>query len=154
MDALEHVFVLDVSIVLRDIFSYANCLIVLNIAYYKATALLSNGENAHVTVRNPMWWKRMLNSISIDFPSVNILLLCSTTYGSVQIFESWKADEWANSTNFETEVPAPALAGKLPVANNGISVTKDQLFELIQLSIERRPETKMEIIDLISDELQ
>ena len=91
MDALVHVFVLDVSIVLRDIFSYANRLIVLNIAYYKATALLSNGENAHVTVRNPMWWKRMLDSISIDFPAVNILLLCSPTYRSTEIFEIWKA---------------------------------------------------------------
>ena len=154
MDVLEHIFVLDVSAVLKNIFSYAENLVVLNVACYKAAAMLPNGENAHITVRDPIWWKGMLDSISIDFPSVNILLLCSTTYGSVQIFESWKADEWADSTNFETEVPAPALAGKLPVANNGVSVTKDQLFELIQLSIERRPETKMEIIDLISDELQ
>ena len=37
--------------------SYANRLVVLNIACYKATALLPNGKNAHVTVRDPMWWK-------------------------------------------------------------------------------------------------
>ena len=78
-----------------------------------------------------MWWKGMLDSISIDFPSVNILLFCSTAYDSVQIFESWKADEWTNSTNLETRIPAPVQAGKLPIANNEISVTKEQLFELI-----------------------
>jgi hypothetical protein len=112
--------------------------------------MLPNGENAHITVRDPMWWKGMLDSISIDFPCVNILLLCSPTYGSVQVFESWRADEWATSTNFETQMPAPAQAGKLPVANNEILVTKDQLFALINNWLEKAPENRVELIDLVS----
>ena len=39
-DVLEHIFVSDVGTVLRDIFSYAKKLVVLNIACYKANALL------------------------------------------------------------------------------------------------------------------
>jgi hypothetical protein len=154
MDVLEHVFVLDVLTVLRDIFSYAENLVVLNIACYKAGAKLPNDENAHITVRDPMWWKGMLDSISIDFPSVNILLLCSPTYGSVQIFESWNADEWASSTKFETEVPAPTLAGEIPVPNNEISVTKDQLFALIDNWLGKAPENRIELTDLIIQSLK
>ncbi len=56
-DVLEHIFVSDVTCVLRDIFSYASKLIVLNIACYPAAAKLPNGENAHITVRHPLWWK-------------------------------------------------------------------------------------------------
>lgn len=150
MDVLEHIFVLDVSAVLRDIFSYADRLVILNIACYKARAMLPNGENAHITVRDPMWWKGMLDSISIDFPRVNILLLCSPSYGSVQVFERWRADEWATSTNLETPMPAPTQAGKLPVANNEISVTKGQLFSLVNNWLEKAPENRIELIDLVS----
>ncbi len=85
-DVLEHVFVSDVPKVLYDMFSYAKKLIVLNVACYKAKALLPNGENAHITVRHPHWWKGMVDSCSVDFPDLQVLLLTSLDRGQAHQF--------------------------------------------------------------------
>jgi hypothetical protein len=63
-DLLEHIFISDVPAVLRDMFSYTTKLIVLNVACYPAAAKLPNGENAHVTVRRPFWWKGMVDLLN------------------------------------------------------------------------------------------
>ena len=77
-DVLEHIFVSDVATVLRDIFSHAEKLVVLNVACYEANALLPNGENAHITVQNPHWWKGVLDLISVEFPSISVDLISPT----------------------------------------------------------------------------
>ena len=154
MDVLEHVFVLDVPTVLRDIFSYAENLVVLNVACYKAAAVLPNGENAHITVRKPMWWKGVLDLISTEFPSVNILLFCCPTYRSVKIFESWKADEWATSTKLTIELPNQTHKGEAAQANDQITVTKKQLFGLIKDWTEKTPENRIEVIDFVSQSVK
>jgi len=85
-DVLEHIFVSDVATVLTDIFSYASKLVILNVACYKADATLPNGENAHVTVRHPFWWKGMIDSVSVKFPDVQICLYTSLGYGKTHGF--------------------------------------------------------------------
>jgi hypothetical protein len=99
-DVLEHIFISDVPTVLRDMFSYASRLLVLNVACYPAQAKLPNGENAHITVRGPLWWKGMLDSISIEFPSVTIWLICSTAYRQSTAFEMWSGNMWQSSETF------------------------------------------------------
>ena len=88
-DVLEHIFVSDVATVLRDIFSYAKKLVILNVACYNANALLPNGENAHITVRNPHWWKGVLDLISVEFPTVSIDLICSPQYNKMLAFPTY-----------------------------------------------------------------
>ena len=88
-DVLEHVYVSDVAAVLRDILSHANKLVILNVACYEANALLPNGENAHITVRNPHWWKGVLDTISVEFPAVSIDLICSPQYNQMQAFPTF-----------------------------------------------------------------
>ena len=85
-DVLEHIFVSDVPNVLRDIFQYAQKLVVINVACYEANALLPNGENAHVTNRHPIWWKGVIDVIATEFPAVEVYLLCSTAYNSAEGF--------------------------------------------------------------------
>ena len=85
-DVLEHIFISDVPKVLKDMFSYAEKLIVLNVACYEAEALLPNGENAHTTVRHPHWWKGIIDSCSIDFPDLQVLLLASLGRGKAHQF--------------------------------------------------------------------
>ncbi len=41
-DVLEHIFIADVQSVLKDIFSYASKIVVINVACYPASALLPN----------------------------------------------------------------------------------------------------------------
>ncbi|MFT5171855.1 MAG: hypothetical protein ACI8W7_000019 [Gammaproteobacteria bacterium] len=99
-DVLEHVFITDVPGVIRDMLSYATKLVVLNVACYPARALLPNGENAHITVRHPMWWKGVVDCISLEFPSIDIFLMCSTSYRDANLFPIWNAGIWQESDTF------------------------------------------------------
>ena len=103
-DVLEHIFIADVAEVVRELFSLAGRLVVANVACYSARAMLPNGENAHVTVRDPMWWKGMFDAISPDFPEVCVLLMCSTGWRQVQLFDIWSASTWLASPTFVTKL--------------------------------------------------
>ena len=58
-DVLEHVQEDKVSEVLADIFTFSDN-IFLTITCYAATQTLSNGKNAHYTIKSPEWWKEKL----------------------------------------------------------------------------------------------
>ena len=99
-DVLEHIFISDVPSVLRDMFSYASKLLLLNVACYPAAARLPNGENAHITVRNPIWWKGMLDSISIEYPDTTVFLITSTGWRKSSAFPEWNPNKWQESDTF------------------------------------------------------
>ncbi len=104
IDVLEHIFICDIPILIRDMLSYSSRLALLNIACYPAQALLPNGDNAHVTVRSPFWWKGVIDSICIEFPSVNIFLGCTLNRTSGKLFNIWKADCWQESDSFVVDL--------------------------------------------------
>ena len=143
-DVLEHIFILDAPAVIRDICSYAERLEVLNVACYKSAATLPNKENAHITVRDPMWWKGMLDTISVEFPSLNILLICSTSFTGYQKFEIWDANEWASSDTFAIDLPLPILTGFAFQDQNEITATKNDISILISEWVEQVPEDRLE----------
>ena len=99
-DVLEHVFVSDVPTIIRDMLSFASKALLLNIACYPAVAKLPNGENAHVTVRDPLWWKGVFDCISIEFPDTAIHLFCSTRWRKTGAFPVWNAGSWQTSETF------------------------------------------------------
>jgi hypothetical protein len=99
-DVLEHIFISDIPLVLRDMFAYANKLLILNVACYPAAAKLPNGENAHITVRDPQWWKGIVDCISIEYPEVSVLLICSPSWRNSSAFPAWSAAAWQNSETF------------------------------------------------------
>ena len=99
-DVLEHIFISDVPAILRDMFSYADKLLVLNVACYPAAAKLPNGENAHITVRDPSWWKGMVDSIAVEFPNISVWLICSPGYRQSSAFPIWSGDGWQQSETF------------------------------------------------------
>ncbi|MDC3197611.1 hypothetical protein OAT60_01895 [Luminiphilus sp.] len=148
-DVLEHVFISDVVTVLRDIFSYAEKLVVINIACYDSAAVLPNGENAHITVRDPMWWKGILDAVSIDFPSVNVLFLASPTYRAAQVFELWNAKKWSQSKTYKVDLMAPELVGEAPPITREVSLTKDQLLAFNDAALSQDPEYTIKLIDLL-----
>lgn len=85
-DVLEHIFLADISSVIWDLFSCASKLLVVNVACYPARSLLPNGENAHVTVRPPLWWKGAFDMIASAFPDVTYRVYASTEYGKAVQF--------------------------------------------------------------------
>ncbi len=93
-DVLEHLFIADVPNVLRDIFSYANEWILLVIACYPALSKLPNGENAHTTVREGIWWKGVIDSISTEFPKTKVLLGYKPDNQHLKFYQPWSVDLW------------------------------------------------------------
>lgn len=103
MDVLEHIFVADIPKIVGELFALSRKLLVINVACYEAKALLPNGENAHVTVRTPAWWKGVIDSISTGYEEVEVMLMCSDTFTSGLLFETFKSADWLESETFETE---------------------------------------------------
>ena len=101
-DVLEHIHVADVTAVLRDMFSLARKLLVLNIACYPAAARLPNGENAHVTVRSPAWWQGVVETLSMEYPDTAVFLMCSEAWRKSTAFPVWRAGDWLASESFVT----------------------------------------------------
>ena len=77
IDVPEHIFIGDVANMLGELFSLAQKQLIINLACYKAAALLPNGENAHITIRSPHWWKGAIDILSSNYPDVQVLLICS-----------------------------------------------------------------------------
>jgi hypothetical protein len=86
----------------------------LNIACYSAAALLPNGENAHISVRDPLWWKAAVDMASIKFPDITILLICSVTHTSGIVFTTWKARDWMESESLTIPPPQGVHFGEQP----------------------------------------
>jgi hypothetical protein len=101
-DVLEHVFIADLPNTVRELYSLADRLLVVNVACYSARALLPNGENAHVTVRPPHWWKGLFDSIAIEYPAVSVFLMCCPAWRQGQVFEIWSSSDWLKSSTFVT----------------------------------------------------
>lgn len=103
-DVLEHIFISDVSRVIRELFSLTTKLLIINVACYSAGALLPNGENAHITVRPPLWWKGFIDSIAIEFPNITIQLWCSTAWRNVEEYKLLKASDWQVQDGFVVDL--------------------------------------------------
>jgi len=99
-DVLEHIFISDIPTVLREMFSYTNKLLLINVACYPAAAKLPNGENAHISVRDPLWWKGVLDTISLEFPEVYVCLICSPAWQKSTMYPIYQAKQWQKSETF------------------------------------------------------
>ncbi len=110
VDVLEHVFLVDVANIVHELFSLTKKILVVNVACYKAAALLPNGENAHITVRSPYWWKGVFDTISVRFPLVKVILICSTQFNKGVIYETFNSKDWNSSETFSTEIKAATFS--------------------------------------------
>ena len=99
-DVLEHVYLNDLNDVLTHIYSHALKFVIIQVACYEAQALLPTGENAHITVRPPIWWKGFIDGISIKYPNISTMLFCSTEYKHAQLFKIWNNAEYDNQNEY------------------------------------------------------
>ena len=103
MDVLEHIFLTDIANLVDELFSLTKKLLVINVACYKASALLPNGENAHITVRSPDWWKGIIDGAAIKHPNVKVLLICSKTFTTGVIFQPFSSNDWHSSNDYSID---------------------------------------------------
>jgi hypothetical protein len=89
--------------VVDELFSLTNKLLIINVACYKAAAKLPTGENAHITIRSPDWWKGLIDCIATKHENIKVMLICSNTFKTGVIFETFKTKDWHSSENFTIE---------------------------------------------------
>lgn len=99
---LEHLFIADLPATVREMFSLADRLLVVNIACYAARSLLPNGDDMHVTVRPAQWWKGLCDCIAVEFPAVSVWLICSKSWRNPHAFEVYSALDWLDSPTYVT----------------------------------------------------
>lgn len=147
MDVLEHIFLADVSAVVRELFSLTNKLLIINVACYEANALLPTGENAHITIREPAWWSGLITTIADEFPEVEVLLLCSENFLSGRIYKNINSQEWHNSEKFTINECFERF-GETPSKTKDTSsgtMTGQQILNLVDALTQSHPETVPEI---------
>lgn len=111
-DVMEHVFLADVPYVLADVFACARRLAVFNIACYPADARLPNGENAHITLRPPNWWRGAIDMFAAAHPEVETVVYASTTYRDVRALPRIRMAEVAAAQGYVREDRLRAPAGR------------------------------------------
>ena len=90
IDVMEHVQEDKVEEVLKDIFSYGNK-VFLTITCYPATQVLTNGKNAHYTIKDPDWWKEKLRPY--DGSYITIFQTMPDRGGKKVNKEEWKPNK-------------------------------------------------------------
>jgi hypothetical protein len=83
-DVLEHIYAGDIPWVVNEMFSLARHFVFCNIACYPAQARLPSGENAHIMVRPPDYWRGVFDCIANNYPDVDYVLTCSMAWGLEQ----------------------------------------------------------------------
>lgn len=69
-DVLEHCPEDDIPWIVDELFGYARRFVFANVACYPARKHLPNGENAHCTIRDPAWWRALLQNVSRRHPGI------------------------------------------------------------------------------------
>jgi FkbM family methyltransferase len=69
-DVLEHCPEEDLAWILDEIFALARSFAYLNVACFPARKSLPNGENAHITLRPPSWWRDLVAERAARFPAL------------------------------------------------------------------------------------
>ena len=77
IDVLEHIPSQDLSWVIKEILRFTNKIVFFNIACFSAFAVLHNGENAHITIKDPRWWHGFFSSIMQDYPEKKLVCYCT-----------------------------------------------------------------------------
>ena len=87
-DVLEHIPESEILNTLKLIFKLSNKCVYLNIAMYPADTILSNGENAHCTLKPIQWWR---NQIEIAIKeNIEVHVVYSYSYGNNDFYEIYR----------------------------------------------------------------
>ena len=77
-DVLEHCPEEDIPWILDELFGFARSFVLANVACYLAKKRLSNGENAHCTVKDVAWWQDQVRRAAAVQPAARYYFLLDT----------------------------------------------------------------------------
>ena len=92
-DVLEHCPEEDLDWILDEILGFATRFVFLNVACFPARKSLPNGENAHITLRPPHWWREALAARAAARPDLTWELHAAHADGGVLMETLFRSDE-------------------------------------------------------------
>jgi hypothetical protein len=92
-DVLEHCPEEDLAWILDEILGFATRFVFLNVACFPARKSLPNGENAHITVRPPQWWRETLAARADGYPGLLWELHAAHAGGGVLMESLFRSDD-------------------------------------------------------------
>jgi len=78
IDVVEHIPPEDVIQFINDIFKLANKFLFIVIACYPANKVLPDKRNAHLTIKNPEEWRKIINNVKSKYPNISPFVICTT----------------------------------------------------------------------------
>ena len=97
IDVLEHIPADDIDWVLDDFISLTNKFVFINVACYQARAILPNGKNAHINIKEYEWWRDKLLFFAKKNNNIKIIAFCNfisnddkLIYRCIQINDEYK----------------------------------------------------------------
>ena len=75
-DVLEHCPEEDLDWIIEEMFGFARSFLFCSISCRPAFKQLPTGENAHIAIKPPEWWKKKFESVARDHPGVRYVALC------------------------------------------------------------------------------
>jgi hypothetical protein len=69
-DVLEHCPEEDLAWIIAELFGYARLFVFASVAVYPAGKRLPNGENAHATIRDAIWWHAIFAAAAVAHPAL------------------------------------------------------------------------------------
>ncbi len=92
-DVLEHCPEDDIAWILGEMFRFAAKFLYANVACYPAKKRLSNGENAHCTIRPADWWQTQLSDVADVYPTVRYYVCLDQLFalpdGRQEMTQTW-----------------------------------------------------------------
>jgi len=92
-DVLEHCPEEDLDWILAEIFGFATRFVFLNVACFPARKSLPSGENAHVTLQPPAWWRERVAACAASRPQLLWELHAAHVGGGVMMETVYRSDE-------------------------------------------------------------
>jgi hypothetical protein len=75
-DVLEHCFFADIPWIVEEMFALSNKFVWCNVDCFSARKLLPNGENVHITIREPDYWRGVFETIGNFYPNIDWEIGC------------------------------------------------------------------------------
>jgi hypothetical protein len=88
-DVVEHIAADDIPWILDEIFGHAERFVYVVAACFPAKKMLPNGENAHVTIEPPAWWRGQMERAAARRPGVHWTLCAQTKVRIGSIEREW-----------------------------------------------------------------
>ena len=111
-DVLEHCPQEDLPWIVAELFGFARRFVYANVACYPARKRLPDGENAHVTIRDPQWWRDLFVRAAAEHGGIAWELHADALAGGEKRNHAYRGSDPPPETGGDPELARVELDGR------------------------------------------